>query len=383
MDLVRHQVHFLWKGAMRMKVFPLHQMNLEEAKQKQFEFVDAICREFSGYDVLSLGDLGVRQPLNKPQQTEKVERVLASFFHTEKALLVTGAGTGAIRFGLTSILPANGTVLVHKAPIYPTTLNTLKGLNAQIIEADYNDLQDIRDVLKDNKIDCAIFQYTRQKPNDSYDMREVIDTIKSCKDIPVLTDDNYAAMKVPSVGAELGADLSAFSAFKLLGPEGVGIIVGKAKYIDLIDQQNYSGGGKVQGWQAMEILCSLVYTPVALAIQAEENEKIVSELIESNIPEIKDVFLANSQSKVLLVEFHEEIAEQVLREAEKLGAAPHPVGSESKYEVVPMFYRVSGTFRKYDPKFEKSMIRINAMRAGSNTVIRILKESIKRVKTCS
>ena len=51
MDLVRHQVHFLWKGAMRMKVFPLHQMNLEEAKQKQFEFVDAICREFSGYDV--------------------------------------------------------------------------------------------------------------------------------------------------------------------------------------------------------------------------------------------------------------------------------------------------------------------------------------------
>lgn len=26
-----------------MNVFPLHQMNLEEAKQKQFEFVDAIC----------------------------------------------------------------------------------------------------------------------------------------------------------------------------------------------------------------------------------------------------------------------------------------------------------------------------------------------------
>ena len=69
-----------------MNVFPLHQMNLEEAKQKQFEFVDAICKEFSGYDVLSLGDLGVRQPLNKPKQTEKVERVLADFFHTEKAL---------------------------------------------------------------------------------------------------------------------------------------------------------------------------------------------------------------------------------------------------------------------------------------------------------
>lgn len=366
-----------------MNVFPLHQMNLEEAKQKQFEFVDAICKEFSGYDVLSLGDLGVRQPLNKPKQTEKVERVLADFFHTEKALLVTGAGTGAIRFGLTSMLPGNGTVLVHKAPVYPTTLNTLKGLNAHIVEADYNDLQDIKDVLKEHSVDCAIVQYTRQKPDDKYDMKEVIDTIKSCVNIPILTDDNYAAMKVPFIGAELGADLSAFSAFKLLGPEGVGIIVGKAKYIDLIDQQNYSGGGKVQGWQAMEILRSLVYTPVALAIQAEENDRLVTTLKNSNIPEIKDVFLANSQSKVLLVEFHEDIAEQVLKEAEKLGAAPHPVGSESKYEIVPMFYRASGTFRKFNPKYEKSMIRINAMRAGSETVLRILKESIKRVKECS
>lgn len=37
----------------------------------------------------------------------------------------------------------------------------------------------------------------------------------------------------------------------------------------------------------------------------------------------------------------------------------------------------------FNPKYEKSMIRINAMRAGSETVLRILKESIKRVKECS
>lgn len=366
-----------------MEVFPLHQMNLEEAKQKQFEFVDEICREFSGSKFLNLGDLGVPQPLNKPIQTEKVERVLASFFHTEKALLVTGAGTGAIRCGLSSMLPPNGTVLVHKAPIYPTTLTTLKGLNAKIVEADFNDYQEIKRVINEENIDCAIVQYTRQKPNDSYEMKSVIETIKSSKDIPILTDDNYAAMKVPFIGAELGADISAFSAFKLLGPEGVGIVVGKEKYIDMIDKLNYSGGSKVQGWQAMEVLRSLVYTPVALAIQAEENEKIVSQLKNSLIPEIKDVFIANSQSKVLIVEFHQDIADQVLKEAEKLGAAPHPIGSESKYEVIPMFYRVSGTYRKYDPTFEKRMIRINVMRAGSETVIRILKESLKRVKKCS
>ena len=49
-------------------------------------------------------------------------------------------------------------------------------------------------------------------------------------------------------------------------------------------------------------------------------------------------------------------AEAVLKEAEKLGAAPNPVGAESKYEMVPMFYRVSGTFRKADPDVYKRQL---------------------------
>ena len=380
MGLVIHQVHFCEKrGGIQMEVFPLHQMGLEEAKQKQFELVDAICKEFSGTQFLNLGDLGVPQPLNKPIQTEKVEKVLATFFHSEKVLLVTGAGTGAIRCGLAALLPPSGTVLVHKAPIYPTTLTTLKGRNTRIVEADFNDCDDIRKVMSKERVDCALIQYTRQKPDDRYKMKEVIDTIKEQKDIPIITDDNYAALKVTFIVAEQGADLSAFSAFKLLGPEGVGILVGKEKYINAIDKFNYSGGSKVQGWQAMEVLRNLVYTPVALAIQAEENEKIIVQLRKERLPEIKDVFIANSQSKVIIVEFFHDIAEDVLKEAEALGAAPHPIGSESKYEVIPMFYRVSGTYRQYDPTFEKRMIRINVMRSGSETVIRILKESIKRV----
>jgi hypothetical protein len=60
---------------------------------------------------------------------------------------------------------------------------------------------------------------------------------------------------------------------------------------------------------------------------------------------VKDAFIVNAQSKVLLVEFTEPIAKKVLVEAEKLGAAPYPVGSESKYEFVPMFYRISGAFQ--------------------------------------
>ena len=72
-----------------------------------------------------------------------------------------------------------------------------------------------------------------------------------------------------------------------------------------------------------------------------------------------------------------------MKEAEKRGGLPNPVGAESKYEAVPMFYRVSGTFLKTDPTLEDRMIRINPNRAGADTIIRILKESIKEAKACS
>ena len=69
-----------------------------------------------------------------------------------------------------------------------------------------------------------------------------------------------------------------------------------------------------------------------------------------------------------------------MREAIGLGAAANPVGAESKYELVPMFYRISGTFRKADPSLEQRMIRINPMRAGADTILRVIKEAVERVK---
>ena len=175
-------------------------------------------------------------------------------------------------------------------------------------------------------------------------------------------------------------DLGSFSCFKILGPEGVGVLIGKKDLIDKVYSLNYSGGSQVQGHEAMEALRGLVYAPVSLAIQSEVNEELVTRLKSGEIPEIKDAFLANAQSKVLLVEFNENIAEEILELTTKYGAASHPVGSESKYEFVPMMYRVSGTFRAADPTLEKRMIRINPMRSGADTIIRILKSAIEEVK---
>lgn len=92
---------------------------------------------------------------------------------------------------------------------------------------------------------------------------------------------------------------------------------------------------------------------------------------------VKDAFLANAQSKVLIVELEEPRAQAVIREAEKLGALPNPVGAESKYELAPMFYRVSGTFRQEDPTRLDRMIRINPNRSGPKTILRILESALQ------
>lgn len=363
-----------------MKTYPLESISLEEAMQKQFKLVDEITKEFKGSEFLNLGDLGVVSRLNKPEYVKKCENVLARFFDQEDSIMVQGAGTGAIRFALLAIFKPNDTILVHDAAIYPTSKVSIDSLGLKVVKADFNDLDEIRRVLGENTVNGALVQYTRQKIDDSYDMEEVIRTIKECQDVKILTDDNYAALKVRKIGVEAGADLSCFSAFKLQGPEGVGIVTGKKELIDKIEKLNYSGGSKVQGWQANEVLRAMTYAPVALAIQAQVNDELVERLNNNEIEEVKGAFLANAQSKVLLVEFKEPIAEKVLEVANEFGGAPNPIGAESKYELAPMIYRLSATFRETDPELGKRMIRINPMRSSADTIIRILKETVRKVK---
>ena len=364
-----------------MVTYPLQSISVEEAMQLQFKVIDCITREFPGHEILTRGDLGVVPGLNKPVTTMKAEKVIARIFDAEAAMLVRGAGTDAIADALYSVIKAGETLLVHTSPIYSTTKLTIDRQGLKTVAADFNDLADIKRVLGEHpEIKAALVQYTRQSMTDSYAMEEVIRTIKETRNIPIVTDDNYAVMKTPKNGSQCGADLACFSTFKLQGPEGIGCIVGKKEYIDYLVKLNYSGGSQTQGHEALEVLRGMVYAPVALAIQAQVNDRLVQRLLGGELPGIKDAFLANAQSKVLLVEFEEPIAEQVLEEAEKLGAAPNPIGAESRYELVPMFYRVSGTFRATDPTITKRMIRINPMRSGDDTVIRILKEAMEKVR---
>lgn len=223
---------------MEVTTYPLHSISLEEAKALQFKIIDVITRHFDGREVLSLGDLGVVPGLNKPTTTKKVEEVIAEVFGAERAQLVWGSGTGALRWALMSTVKPGDAILVHKAPIYPTTQASVESMSLRPIRADYNDPASIAAVIAAHKdeIKGVLVQHTRQKIDDRYDLETVITQIKSLlPDVPVVTDDNYAALKVKKIGCQAGADLASFSCFKTLGPEGVGVVIGKKKYVDRVE----------------------------------------------------------------------------------------------------------------------------------------------------
>ncbi|KOY60404.1 aminotransferase class V-fold PLP-dependent enzyme [Photorhabdus heterorhabditis] len=360
-----------------MNTYPLRSLNMEQAQQKQFHLVDIICRHFPGADFLTTGDLGLVPGLNQPQMTQRVEGVIADFFSAESAILVQGAGTGAIRSGMAALVNVGDTLLVHDAPLYPTTATIAGQMGLNLIRADFNQSEQVRAAILQHRPVAGLVQHTRQKIDDSYELATVI-SLMNAASLPVLVDDNYAVMKVEHIGCECGAVLSTFSSFKLFGPQGVGVVAGQKSAIDNIRRSMYSGGSQVQGFQALEVLRGLVFAPVMHAVQAQVSETLVTWLNQGIIPQVKQAVIANAQSKVLLVEFYDEIAEQVLCFAHELGALPYPVGAESKFEIPPLFYRLSGTFRQSDPTLEKRMIRINPNRSGAETVMRVLSESCAR-----
>lgn len=360
-----------------MKTYPLKSITLDEAIKRQFRLVSLIGEYLSGSEVLNLGDLGVEKTENMPIRTRVVEKILAKFFGSEDAFLVRGSGTNALRLTFFEFLKNTDNILVHDGPIYKTSEVSLKSMKMNIIKYDFNDLTKLSDCIKINNIKVVLLQHTRQKIDDKYNLEEVIKEIRKIDDgIKIVVDDNYAICKTPKNAIEMGADISAFSCFKLLGPVGVGLVIGKKEYIKNMKKNNYSGGSQVQGFEAMEVLRGLTYAQTALAIQATQIEKLCDILSDKNrFPYINNVYIANAQSKVVLVEFKEQIAKKILRQTVKLGALSHPVGAESKFEMCPLIYRISGTFKETDPTLENKMIRINPNRAGAENIACIIEKA--------
>ncbi|EOG03999.1 hypothetical protein SKQ_01708 [Enterococcus faecium EnGen0171] len=363
-----------------MESFPLKSLSIKEAMKLQFKLVDSITTHFSGHEILTRGDLGVVKGVNQPKTTNKVEKVLAEFFNAESAMLVRGSGTNAIRLALHGVVGTGKTLLVHDAPVYPTTQVSINMLGIKLVYANFNDYYSVIEALKIHNIDGVLIQVTRQKIDDSYDLKSLISQIRSVNEkIPIVTDDNYAALKIEGIGSQFGANLSCFSTFKLLGPEGIGCIVGDKTPIERLKMENYSGGGQVQGHESIDVLRGMIYAPVSLAISAEVSEEVSARINNREIDGLAEAFIVNAQSKVIVVKLSNSNAKKVIEAASNFGALPNPVGAESKYEFAPLVYRVSGTFRQADSTAEDTMIRINPNRAGADTIISILKRAMASI----
>ena len=364
-----------------METYPLYSRTVEQARALQFKIVDSATRHFTGAQALDLGDLGVVPGSGMPLQTARVEQVFADTFDAQAACFVRGAGTGALRWALAACLAPGDALLVHDAPIYPTTEVTMRTMGLRPVRADFNEDAALEKVIEEEKANIrgVLIQHSRQKPDDRYELCHVAALCREkMPEVPIITDDNYAALKVEKIGCQAGAELSTFSCFKILGPEGVGAVLGKMELVEKIRRMQYSGGSQIQGHEAMAALRGLIYAPVALAITGETCEQVAARLNKGEVAHVRAAYVANAESKAVIVEFEENIAQAVLDAAPALGAAPHPVGCESRYEFMPMFYRISATFREQDPAWQQRMIRINAMRAGPDTILRILRQAVEQ-----
>lgn len=357
------------------ETYPLFSLGLETAKEMQFRLMERVCAHFAG-DELLRSDLGVSPELGRPNTTKKVEEVLADFFGVDECTLIQGAGTGAIRAMLDASVNAGKRILIHDAPPYSTTMQTFESKGLELVRANFNDLEETRSAAESTEApSVALVQHSRQSPEDSYDLGEVIQTLGSAG-LHVLTDENYTAFKVPRIGAELGASASAFSMFKLLGPEGVGCVAGTREIISRIRKANYSGGGQVQGHQALDALRSLVAAPILWAIQTEVVDEVVQRLRAGEVNGVRDAHVANGQDRMVMILFEEPVAREIIRSSSKFGAQNYPVGANSRYEVAPLFYRLSGSFLEAHTELTEYAIRVNPVRAGADLVLSILTRSI-------
>jgi cystathionine beta-lyase/cystathionine gamma-synthase len=360
----------------------LQNLSLQEATELQFKLLDDVTKVFKHNSFFETGDVGLHPEHHRPKTTALVEQVLASTFNAEACALVRGSGTGAIRIALSMVVEPGDSVIVHTAPMYTTTKGTFRLMGLKQSPADFNDEQELEKILKtDRESKVFYIQHARQQPTDTYSLKHVIEIVKKIRpDLCIIVDDNYCAMKMKGIGVEYGADVSTFSGFKLMGPEGIGVILGSSGFVDQIHQQNYSGGGQVQGHEAHELLRSMVFAPVMFAIQNEQVELLCNRLNQNELPMVKEAYITNSQSKNVILELVEPIAQDVIAKASTYGAATYPVGAESKYELLPMIYRVSGGFMESDPKLKKYGIRINPMKSSADTVIRILKDVFTEIR---
>ncbi|WP_169950456.1 aminotransferase class V-fold PLP-dependent enzyme [Microbispora sp. H11081] len=364
-------------------------MTLDQAIETQYALVDAI-HAVMGSDVYFTEDYGQVRELatvgfgggGRPRATARVERALAGFFGTEDAVLVHGAGTGSIRAMLNASLRPGDNVVLHSAHPYKTTLPAMNHMGLSLHQVDFNDLDAVRKTVADVEPEGLYIQHVPQGLGDNHEITDIIDVARSLLGdrVKVIVDDNYAVMRSRRIGVQLGADASAFSLFKLLSPVQIGCVLGDEELISGIRRDLSSAGCQVQGPAAMQALRMLVFAPVALAVQnaavIETTERINELVSAGRLPYVRGAVAAQPGIRCSVLVFDEPVAEAFVRSAWRNGSPSQSVGEEAQPEVLPLFTYLTSTFLKGMPGLEKYAIRINPMRGGASTILRVIEASL-------
>jgi Aminotransferase class-V len=364
-------------------------MTVEQATQVQFGLVDAAQRVL-GSDAVFAEDYGQVRALatvgfgggGRPRATADVEKVLASFFGVPDAVLVQGAGTGAIRAMLNAGLEPAARVVLHNAHPYKTTLPAMQHMGLDLRFVDFNDVAALPGQLTQLQPSAVYVQHVPQQLGDSHDIAGLLNLVReTCGDsTKILVDDNYAVMRSPRIGVQFGADASALSLFKLLAPSPIGCVLGAGDLIAAVRRDLSSAGCQVQGPQAMGALRMLVYAPVALAIQnavVVEAARRINDLADAGeLPFVRRAFAAQPGIRSVVIVLTRPAAEELLQSAWRHGSPSRSVGEEAQPEFLPLFTYLTSTFLKASPGLEKYAIRVNPMRSGPDTILRILRDSL-------
>jgi cysteine desulfurase/selenocysteine lyase len=118
-----------------------------------------------------------------------------------------------------------------------------KGAKLVIIPTDDNGnlILDKLDELLNNKTKLVAITHVSNALGTVNSIKEII-TQAHKKNVPVLIDAAQSVSHIPIDVNELGADFLAFSAHKLFGPMGVGVLYVDEKYHDKIVSLNFGGG---------------------------------------------------------------------------------------------------------------------------------------------
>ena len=360
-------------------------MSLDEAVRYQYRLVD-VAQQVMGSDDVFVEDYGQVRELatvgfgggGRPRATARVEEVLARFFGTDDAVLVHGAGTGSIRAMLNAMVTPGSRILLHDAHPYKTTLPAMTHMGLDVGYTDFNDTAALERSLRENPPSTVYVQHVPQQLGDNYGIPETIELIRQVAGdaVKILVDDNYAVTRSPHIGVQFGADASALSLFKLLSPHPIGVVLADSDSIGRVRRDLSSAGCQIQGPHAMAALRALLFAPVALAVQNATIHQTVAAINDgvgsAAFPFVARAYAAQPGIRCIVVLFDRPIAEEFLRSAWRNGSPSQSVGEEAQFEFLPLFTYLTSTFLKATPGLEKFAVRINPMRGGPETVLRVL-----------